>query len=100
MRFLNGFVLIGIILFFISIAGLVKGNTVLTEPGQPVNQYAWLEYLGAALLMLVNGAVSIWTMKKNDAQKPKPQSPADAAGVPQTSDTAAVPPSDTVPADQ
>lgn len=70
MRFLNGFVLIGIILLFISVAGLVKGNTLLTEPGQPVNPYAWLEYLGAAVLMLVNGAVSIWNMRQHDARKP------------------------------
>src|SRR5689334_4061130 len=69
MRFLNGFVLIGIILLFISVAGLVKGNTILTEPGQPVNQFAWLEYLGAALLMLLNGAVSIYTMRKNEPPK-------------------------------
>ena len=75
MRFLNGFVLIGIILLFISIAGLVKGNTLLTEPGQPVNQFAWLEYLAAAVLMLVNGAVSIWMMRRNDAQKPPKESP-------------------------
>ena len=70
MRFLNGFVLIGIILLFISVAGLVKGNTLLTEPGQPINPYAWLEYLGAAVLMLVNGAVSIWNMRQHDTRKP------------------------------
>src|SRR6266571_8881175 len=69
MRFLNGFVLIGIILLFISVAGLVKGNTLLTEPGQPVNPYAWIEYLGAAALMLVNGAVSIWNMRHHDSQR-------------------------------
>ena len=69
MRFLNGFVLIGIILLFISVAGLVKGNTLLTEPGQPVNPYAWMEYLGAAVLMLVNGAVSIWNMRQHDARR-------------------------------
>jgi hypothetical protein len=70
MRFLNGFVLIGIILLFISVAGLVKGNTLLTEPGQPVNPYAWLEYLGAAVLMLVNGAVSIWNMRHHESRRP------------------------------
>ncbi len=69
MRFLNGFVLIGIILLFISVAGLVKGNTLLTEPGQAPNPYAWLEYLAAAVLMLINGAVSIWTYRQN-AHKP------------------------------
>ncbi len=77
MRFLNGFVLIGIILLFISIAGLVKGNTLLTEPGQPVNQFAWLEYLAAAVLMLINGAVSIWMMRRNESHKsPKDRPPA------------------------
>jgi hypothetical protein len=60
MKYLNSFVLIGIVLLFISIAGLVSGNTLLTEPGQSVNPYAWLEYLAAAILMLINGAVSIW----------------------------------------
>ena len=66
MRFLNGFILIGIILLFISVAGLVSGNTLLTEPGQPTNNLAWLEYLGAAVLMLINGAVSIWNSRQNE----------------------------------
>lgn len=67
MRYLNGFILTGIALFFISIAGLVKGNTLLTEPGQQPNPYAWLEYLAAAVIMLVNGAVSIWVANRNAA---------------------------------
>ncbi|MGC8667075.1 MAG: hypothetical protein ACP5VE_03015 [Chthonomonadales bacterium] len=66
MRYLNGFILIGIILLFISIAGMVKGNALLTEPGQPTNTYAWLEYLAAAILMLVNGAVSIWNARRHE----------------------------------
>ncbi len=68
MRFLNGFILIGIILLFISVAGLVSGNTLLTEPGQPTNNLAWLEYLGAAVLMLINGAVSIWNSRQGGNQ--------------------------------
>ena len=68
MKFLNGFILIGIILLFISVAGLVSGNTLLTEPGQPTNNLAWLEYLGAAALMLINGAVSIWNVRQNEGQ--------------------------------
>ena len=81
MRFLNGFVLIGIILLFISVAGLVKGNTLLTEPGQPVNPYAWLEYLGAAALMLINGVVSIWNMRQSDARRvAKPGQPEAPSG--------------------
>ncbi len=66
MRFLNGFILIGIILLFISVAGLVSGNALLTEPGLPVNNYAWLEYLAAAILMLVNGAVTIWNARQHE----------------------------------
>lgn len=70
LRFLNSFILIGIILLFISVAGLVSGNTLLTEPGQPVNRLAWLEYLGAAVLMLINGAVSIWNLKQSESARP------------------------------
>ena len=78
MRFLNGFILIGIILLFISIAGLVKGNTLLTEPGQPPNPYAWLEYLAAAVLMLINGVVSIWSYRNHEDRKaPPPTLPAE-----------------------
>ena len=66
MRFLNGFILIGIMLLFISIAGAATGNRFLTEPGQHPNPYAWLEYLGAAALMMVNGIVSIRTARQNE----------------------------------
>ena len=72
MRFLNGFILIGLILFFISIAGLASGNRLLTEPGQPVDPYAWLLYLGAAILMLINGGVSIWNARQSEGQTTKP----------------------------
>ena len=72
MRFLNGFILIGIILLFISFAGLVKGNTLLTEPGQTPNPYAWLEYFAAAVLMLINGAVSIWSFRQQESRKISP----------------------------
>ena len=68
LRFLNGFILIGIILLFISIAGLVKGATLLSEPGTPPNPYAWLEYLGAAALMLINGAVSIHLLRQREKE--------------------------------
>ena len=81
MRFLNGFILIGIILLFISVAGLVKGNTLLTEPGQTPNPYAWLEYLAAAVLMLINGAVSIWSFRQQEGRKsPPPAVPVEADG--------------------
>lgn len=66
MRFLNGFILIGLILFFISLGGLASGNRLLTEPGQPVNPYAWLLYLGASAIMLVNGYMSIRNARQSE----------------------------------
>lgn len=72
MRFLNGFVLIGVVLFLISIAGLVSGNRLLTEPGQAINPYSWLMYLAASALMLINGGVSIWNAHQHDKENPKP----------------------------
>jgi hypothetical protein len=66
MRFLNGFNLIGLILFFISLGGLASGNRLLTEPGQPVNPYAWLLYLGASVIMIVNGYVSIRNARQSE----------------------------------
>jgi hypothetical protein len=70
MRFLNGFVLIGLTLLLISIGGVASGNRLLTEPGQPPNPYAWLLYLGAAALMLINGAISISLAAKHRPAEP------------------------------
>ena len=58
-RFFNMFVLIGIALIIISIAGFATANRFLTEPGQPLNPQGSLIYLGAGVLMIVNGIVSI-----------------------------------------
>ena len=58
LRYLNMFVLIGIILVVASIIGFATGNRFLTEPGQPTSPQASLVYLGAGLLMLINGVVS------------------------------------------
>ena len=58
-RYLNMFVLIGIALVIISLAGFATGNRFLTEPGQPINPQGSLIYLGAGVIMLVNGIVSI-----------------------------------------
>jgi amino acid transporter len=71
-RYLNGFILTGIALLFISIAGILFGERVLTEPGQPANPLAWLWYLIAAAVMLVNGVVSIRTAAKHT---PEPEAP-------------------------
>ncbi|HZT42333.1 MAG TPA: hypothetical protein VFA07_09085 [Chthonomonadaceae bacterium] len=59
LRYLNMFVLIGIALVGISIAGFATGNRFLMEPGQTENPHAALIYLGAGILMLINGVVSI-----------------------------------------
>ncbi len=59
LRYLNMFVLIGIALVGISLAGFATHNRLLTEPGQPPSPYASWIYLGAGMLMLVNGIVSI-----------------------------------------
>jgi hypothetical protein len=66
MRYLNGFVIIGVLLLGISIAGAASNNRFLTEPGQAPNPYAWMLYLAASALMLVNGAVSIWNSKRHE----------------------------------
>ncbi|HLJ55074.1 MAG TPA: hypothetical protein VKT77_08525 [Chthonomonadaceae bacterium] len=58
-RYLNMFVLIGVALVAISIAGFATGSRFLTEPGQALNpQGSWI-YLGAGVIMLINGYVSI-----------------------------------------
>ncbi|MCS6776229.1 MAG: hypothetical protein RMJ43_09440 [Chloroherpetonaceae bacterium] len=59
LRYLNTFVLIGIALILISIGGFATGNRLLAEPGQTPNPSASLIYLGAGILMLFNGLLSI-----------------------------------------
>lgn len=59
LRYLNMFVLIGIALILISIGGFATENRLLTEPGQTPNPGASLIYLGAGILMLFNGLLSI-----------------------------------------
>lgn len=59
MRYLNMFVLVGIGLILVSLAGFATGGRFLTEPGTPPSATAPLVYLGAGILMLINGAVSI-----------------------------------------
>ena len=59
LRYLNMFVLIGIALIIVSICGFATANRFLTEPGQVPNPNASLIYLGAGVLMLFNGVLSI-----------------------------------------
>jgi hypothetical protein len=70
-RYLNMFVLIGIVLIVISLVGFATGNRFLTEPGQPINPQGSLIYLGAGVIMLVNGVVSI---RQAEAMKSHPPS--------------------------
>jgi len=58
-RYLNMFILIGVALVALSLVGFVTGNRFLTEPGQPINPQGSLVYLGAGIIMLVNGVVSV-----------------------------------------
>jgi hypothetical protein len=73
-RYFNMFVVIGVVLVIISLAGFATKNKFLTEPGQPVNpQGSWI-YLGAGVIMLVNGVVSIRQAEAMKAHAPaKPQ---------------------------
>jgi len=78
-RYLNMFVLIGIVLVVVSLVGFATGNRFLTEPGQPVNPQGSLVYLGAGAIMLINGVVSIRqaeAMKSHQrSQPPAPPQP-------------------------
>ena len=66
MRYLNSFILIGAVLLILSIFGFATHSAAISEPGQPLNNYASLEYLGAGVLMILNGIVSIRLMDDNE----------------------------------
>ncbi len=70
LRYLNMFVLIGICLIGVSIAGFATGSKFVTEAGQPTNPLASFVYLGVGVLMLLNGYVSI-KMNQSTPQKPE-----------------------------
>ena len=74
-RYLNMFILIGVALIIISLVGFATGNRFLTEPGQPLNPQGSLIYLGAGVIMLVNGVVSIRQAEAIKAQAPPPAPP-------------------------
>jgi hypothetical protein len=59
LRYLNMFVLIGLALIAVSLAGFATGGKFLVEPGQDANPMASLVYLGAGVLMIFNGILSI-----------------------------------------
>ena len=59
LRYLNMFVVIGLILIVVSFAGFATQDHFLMEPGQAKNGHLALIYLGAGFLMLLNGLVSL-----------------------------------------
>jgi len=74
----NGFILSSIALFGIAVAGIIKGNRWLSEPGMPINRYGWILYMGAAVVMLVNGLISIRVARRAErdkAARPEPTPP-------------------------
>lgn len=85
LRYLNMFMLIGIALIGISIVGFATGNRFLMEPGQTPNPNSALLYLGAGILMLINGIVSIRSAPPMEPHQPetRPRESAEAAETPE-----------------
>jgi hypothetical protein len=61
LRYLNMFVMIGIALIGISLAGFATGGKMQIEPGQNMDMTASLIYLGTGALMIINGVLSVKT---------------------------------------
>ncbi|MCX6362094.1 MAG: hypothetical protein NT029_20045 [Armatimonadetes bacterium] len=70
LHYLNGFILSAGALLIVAAAGLIWGNQVLAEPGSPVNSRAWAEYAMAAVIMVVNGILSIKIANEAHARQP------------------------------
>jgi len=58
LRYLNMFLIIGLALFLVSLAGFATHDHFLMEPGQAPNGNLSLIYLGASVIMVINGLVS------------------------------------------
>ncbi len=58
-RYLNSFMIVGLILFVLAIWGFVQGADVLRDPAQPRDMRLPLLYLAGAVLMALNGLISI-----------------------------------------
>jgi hypothetical protein len=54
-RLWNSFNLLAVILFAITVAGLVSGGKMVFDPGRAQTGKEWLIYLFAACLMVING---------------------------------------------
>lgn len=71
MRYVNMFVIIGVVLMIVSIAGFLTGNLFLREPGYEVNTSASWIYMGAGVLMIINGIVSAHQTPRSDSSSQK-----------------------------
>ncbi|MHB1459961.1 MAG: hypothetical protein ACYC1M_01585 [Armatimonadota bacterium] len=57
--YLNGFIILGILLLVLGVVGFLKGAEVLRDPGQPKDSLLPVLYVLGGLVMLVNGWFSI-----------------------------------------
>lgn len=70
--------MIGVILLALSIAGFATNSVLISEPGQPVNHYASLEYLAGAIIMLANGYLTLKSYEEKPATlQPSPKKTSD-----------------------
>ena len=58
----NTYFWISAVLFILGIAGLVKGDNFIRDPGQRHENVLWAIYFAASVVMLINGLIShkIW----------------------------------------
>ena len=76
LRYLNMFVVIGLILIGVSLVGFATHDRFIMEPGQAPGGNLSLIYLGAGVLMLINGLVSIRIAPlARPEPKPRPATP-------------------------
>ena len=78
-RYLNMFILIGISLVGVSIAGFATGSRFVTEAGQTPAPSSSFVYLGVGILMLVNGVVSVRMAQHQDVAEGEKKTPAETA---------------------
>jgi hypothetical protein len=65
-RWWNSFNLLGAILILISLGGLLSGGKMVFDPGRKAKGYEWALYLGAGVLMLVNGMLPPSTVSQKN----------------------------------
>ncbi len=67
-RYLNSFNIVGLILFGLAIWGFVQGADVLRDPAQPRDMRLPLMYLFGAVVMVLNGFISIRVYRQKTAR--------------------------------